>query len=127
MSFGCKYCYARYTHEFMGFDDGRLFEQRIYSKADAAQILREDMRRRPRGAIAIGTSTDPYQPAGCRRSAWTKFLMFHPDGRVSCRRNYSIKAVRLPADRVGELNDFHRRIAADERSQVVLKRLEAEP
>ena len=46
---------------------------------------------------------------------------------LRCRRNYSIKAVRLPADRVGELNDFHRRIAADERSQVVLKRLEAEP
>ena len=46
---------------------------------------------------------------------------------LRCRRNYLIKAVRLPADRVGELNDFHRRIAADERSQVVLKRLEAEP
>ena len=61
--FGCKYCYARYTHEFMGFGDGRLFEQRIYSKAAAARILREEMRRRPRGAIAMGTSTDPYQPA----------------------------------------------------------------
>ena len=46
---------------------------------------------------------------------------------LRCRRNYLIKAVRLPAERVGELNDFHRRIAADERSQVVLKRLEAEP
>ena len=50
------------------------------------------------------------------------------DGDVlRCRRNYSVKAVRLPAERVGQLNDFHRRIAADERSQAVLKRLEAEP
>ena len=46
---------------------------------------------------------------------------------LRCRRNYSIKAVRLPAARVGELNDFHRQIAADERSWVVLQRVEAEP
>ena len=72
--FGCKYCYARYTHEFMGFDDGRLFEQRIYSKADAAGILRREMRRRPRGAIAIGTSTDPYQPAE-RRFKTTRAIL----------------------------------------------------
>lgn len=72
--FGCKYCYARYTHEFMGLDDGRLFEQRIYSKADAAEILREEMRRRPRGAIAIGTSTDPYQPAE-RRFKTTRAIL----------------------------------------------------
>ncbi len=72
--FGCKYCYARYTHEFMGLGDGRLFEQRIYSKANAAQILREEMRRRPRGAIAIGTSTDPYQPAE-RRFKTTRAIL----------------------------------------------------
>ncbi len=61
--FGCKYCYARYTHEFMGMEDGRLFEQKIYSKQDAATILRRELARDPEGAIAIGTSTDPYQPA----------------------------------------------------------------
>src|ERR1700675_778570 len=36
--FGCKYCYARYTHEFMGMEDGRAFEDRIYAKAEAARI-----------------------------------------------------------------------------------------
>jgi len=61
--FGCKYCYARYTHEFMGMEDGRLFERKIYSKRDAAAILRRELSRHPKGAIAIGTSTDPYQPA----------------------------------------------------------------
>ena len=60
---GCKYCYARYTHEFMGLEDGELFERRIYAKADVAQLLRRDLRRSPRGAIALGTGTDPYQPA----------------------------------------------------------------
>src|SRR5690242_11398735 len=32
--FGCKYCYARYTHEFMGMDDPAEFEEKIYSKRD---------------------------------------------------------------------------------------------
>ena len=61
--FGCKYCYARYTHEFMGMEDGNLFERKIYSKQEAATILRRELARHPEGAIAIGTSTDPYQPA----------------------------------------------------------------
>lgn len=60
---GCRYCYARYTHEFMGLDDGSLFETQIYAKSEAAALLRRDLRRPCAGAIAIGTSTDPYQPA----------------------------------------------------------------
>ena len=47
----------------MGFDDGLSFENRIYAKAEAAAILRRDLSRPKRGEIAIGTATDPYQPA----------------------------------------------------------------
>ncbi len=72
--FGCKYCYARYTHEFMGMDDGLLFEEKIYAKADAARVLREDLRKHRKGAIAIGTGTDPYQPAE-RRYGVTRALL----------------------------------------------------
>jgi DNA repair photolyase len=62
--FGCKYCYARYTHEFMEMRDGLEFEQKIYVKQHTAEILRRDLRRvKPREAIALGTATDPYQPA----------------------------------------------------------------
>lgn len=61
--FGCKYCYARYTHEFMGLEKPEQFEEKIYSKTDAAKILRKELHRDPGGAIAIGTATDPYQPA----------------------------------------------------------------
>lgn len=60
---GCRYCYARYTHEFMGLEDGSLFETKIYAKSEAAALLRRDLRRPYAGAIAIGTGTDPYQPA----------------------------------------------------------------
>jgi len=30
--FACRYCYARYTHEFMEMRDGAEFEQKIYVK-----------------------------------------------------------------------------------------------
>ncbi len=63
--FGCKYCYARYTHEFMEMWDGRDFERKIYAKVDAPELLRGELRQaRDKGLpIALGTATDPYQPA----------------------------------------------------------------
>ena len=71
--FGCKYCYARYTHEYMEID-GSEFERKIYVKKDAAQLLASDVSRKysyeskssgytRAEHIAIGTATDPYQPA----------------------------------------------------------------
>jgi DNA repair photolyase len=62
--FACKYCYARYTHEFMELRDGVDFEQKIFVKQHAADLLRQELRRvKPGEEIAIGTATDPYQPA----------------------------------------------------------------
>jgi DNA repair photolyase len=62
--FACKYCYARYTHEFMEMRDGIDFEQRIFVKQHAADLLRQELRQvKPGEEIAIGTATDPYQPA----------------------------------------------------------------
>jgi DNA repair photolyase len=62
--FGCRYCYARYTHEFMDMRDGMEFEQKIYVKQHAADLLRHELRRvKPDESIALGTATDPYQPA----------------------------------------------------------------
>ncbi len=62
--YACRYCYARYTHEFMELRDSDDFENRIYAKGNIAPVLRRELSRLdPRGGIAIGTSTDPYQPA----------------------------------------------------------------
>jgi DNA repair photolyase len=71
--FGCKYCYARYTHEYMEIDGGE-FERKIFVKRDAAVLLASDISRKysyeskasggmQSEHIAIGTATDPYQPA----------------------------------------------------------------
>jgi DNA repair photolyase len=72
----CKYCYARYTHEYMGMEDGEEFERKIYNKKDASRVLEGELsaarlRNRP---IAIGTATDPYQPAE-RRFFTTRSLL----------------------------------------------------
>ena len=62
--FGCQYCYARYTHEFMELRDGREFEQKIYVKQQTSELLRHDLKKVKTGeGIALGTATDPYQPA----------------------------------------------------------------
>src|SRR3974390_38931 len=71
--FGCKYCYARYTHEYMEIDGGE-FEQKIFVKRDAAALLAREISQNYSYAskasgytqsehIASGTATDPYQPA----------------------------------------------------------------
>ena len=62
--FGCQYCYARYTHEFMEMRDGADFEQKIYVKQHTADLLRRELKKvKPAEPIALGTATDPYQPA----------------------------------------------------------------
>jgi len=63
--FGCVYCYARYTHEFLELRDPMDFERRIFVKLKAAEVLARTLAKTPLGSdqIAIGTATDPYQPA----------------------------------------------------------------
>ncbi|HEY0920603.1 PA0069 family radical SAM protein [Devosia sp.] len=62
---GCAYCFARPTHAYLGHSAGIDFERDIYVKVNAAELLRRelaDRRYRPR-PLAMGTNTDPYQPA----------------------------------------------------------------
>jgi DNA repair photolyase len=62
--YGCKYCYARYAHEFMELRDPGLFERKIYAKQFHASAFRAEVRRLKSGdTVWIGTATDPYQPA----------------------------------------------------------------
>ena len=81
--FACRYCYARYTHEFLApkdpaagtpdFHDPTLFERLIFLKENTAWLLEQELRKiDPADEIALGTATDPYQPiertAGLTRS-----------------------------------------------------------
>jgi len=61
--FACRYCYARYTHEFLELRDPDEFERKIYFKQNAAWLLAQELARlKPGTEIALGTATDPYQP-----------------------------------------------------------------
>ncbi|MBV9867663.1 MAG: PA0069 family radical SAM protein [Abitibacteriaceae bacterium] len=61
---GCIYCYARPTHEYLGFSAGLDFETKIMVKAEAPNLLRQqlDSRRWKPGVIAVSGVTDCYQP-----------------------------------------------------------------
>jgi DNA repair photolyase len=73
--FGCRYCYARYTHEFMEMKDPADFERRIYIKQNAAWLLRQELRELRAGEeIALGTATDPWQPIE-RRARVTRSIL----------------------------------------------------
>ena len=73
--FACKYCYARYTHEFMEMRDGLDFERTIYVKKHTGWLLRQELKQVRAGqSIAIGTATDPYQPAE-RKFGVTRAIM----------------------------------------------------
>ena len=73
--FGCHYCYARYTHEFMEVP-GDEFESKIYVKQNAGPIADRDLSTLPVWGehIAIGAATDPYQPAEREFSATRAIL-----------------------------------------------------
>jgi DNA repair photolyase len=61
---GCIYCYARPTHEYLGFSAGLDFESKIMVKTSAAKLLRaelESQRWQPQTLVMSGV-TDPYQP-----------------------------------------------------------------
>ena len=61
---GCIYCYARPTHEYLGFSAGLDFESKIMVKMDAPELLKvelESPRWEPQVLVMSGV-TDPYQP-----------------------------------------------------------------
>lgn len=61
---GCVYCFARPMHSYTGLSAGLDFEQKLFVKDGAAALLEKELSRakyKPK-SIAIGASTDPYQP-----------------------------------------------------------------
>jgi DNA repair photolyase len=61
---GCIYCYARPSHAYVDLSPGIDFETRLFYKADAARLLRDELAQ-PRyqcRPIMLGANTDPYQP-----------------------------------------------------------------
>ena len=64
-SHACTYCFARPTHEYLGFDIGSDFDSQIVVKTNAVALARAETApgRWAGDRIAMGTNTDPYQKA----------------------------------------------------------------
>ena len=111
---GCRYCYAAYTHEFMGITTPESFHTLVYVKTGA----REETARRlalvvKRGArIALGTATDPYQPGEAQAGVTRGFLEL-----VAQHRNARLGIVTKGALILRDL-DLLRRIHARSRLSV---------
>ncbi len=88
--FGCTYCYARFAHRYVierggeggAWADGE-FERQVFVKSEAPDVLALTLKPSRLGdaAIAIGTATDPYQPAERRfrltRRILERLAQFH--------------------------------------------------
>ncbi len=78
----CTYCYARKTHAYLELDPGEGFNRHILVKENAPERLREFLAKPgwSRQVVALGTATDPYQPAesryGITRQLLEVFLEF---------------------------------------------------
>lgn len=143
--FGCKYCYARYTHQFLqpgkvediptGTYDGpeqpwaKAFEHEIYLKENAAWLLEQELRHfDPRQEIAIGTATDPYQPIE-RRVGLTRSLLEIFSRRSGYRIGLITKSNLVVRDidllrRIGERNQLVLHVTITTTSAELARKLE---
>ncbi len=60
----CPYCYARYTHWYLGYDKSEDFDKNIRIKANIDKILENELTKNTwkRELVSLGTATDAYQP-----------------------------------------------------------------
>ncbi len=113
--FACRYCYARYTHEFLELDGGDAFERQIYAKRFTPDTLRAELARTPRAdAIAIGTATDPYQPAERRFNLTRRVLEVFAAGKgrrlsVTTKSDLILRDLDLLRE-IARANIFHANI-----------------
>ena len=109
---GCIYCYARPSHEYLGFSAGLDFETRILVKQDAPSLLADAFRKRswqPQ-VVALSGNTDPYQPVERRleltRRCLEVFLAFRNPVGVITKNHLITRDIDL-LEQLAALNLVH--------------------
>ena len=102
---GCSYCFARPTHEYLGFSAGLDFETRILVKEDAPALLRRELSARGWRGAPLGMSgvTDPYQPVERRLELTRRCLEVMVEARNPVAVITKRHLVTRDADLLGEL------------------------
>lgn len=82
----CVYCYARRYHTFLDLDPGSDFENKIFVKVNAPEVLRRELARPgwQREKVAIGTAVDPYQPVEGKYRLTRQILEVLLDAATPC-------------------------------------------
>jgi DNA repair photolyase len=112
--YGCRYCYARYTHEFMELPLEE-FETHLFAKTWDPAMWQRDLRQvKPGDTVAFGTATDCYQPAERRYGLMRKML----EG-LAGRRGMRI-GITTKSDLVTRDADLLERLAESNRVRVYL-------
>lgn len=85
---GCIYCFARPNHAYVDLSPGQDFESEIFYKENAAEVLRETLRKPSYRCqpLVIGTATDPYQPLERERGLTRELLQVLSE----CRHPFSL-------------------------------------
>ena len=106
---GCIYCFARPTHEYLGFSAGLDFETKIVVKEDAPELLRKELMsaRWQTQTIAISGVTDPYQPIERKLQITRRCLQVLAEFRNPVAIITKNHLVTRDADVLGELASFH--------------------
>jgi DNA repair photolyase len=102
---GCIYCYARPTHEYLGFSSGLDFETKIMVKYDAPELLRKALGSpswRPR-VLGLSGVTDAYQPVERRLELTRRCLAVLLEFRQAVSIITKNRLVTRDADLLGEL------------------------
>ena len=89
---GCTYCFARPTHEYLGFSAGLDFESKIMVKENAPRAARSGACPRRNGnrrSLVMSGVTDPYQPI-------ERKLQDHARVASRCWRNFAIRSASSP-------------------------------
>lgn len=125
----CTYCYARPTHEFWGMDSGRDFESRVFVKVNAPEVLRKELKRPSwrHETIAIGTASDPYEPAEAEYQITRRLLHVLRDFQNPVTITTKGVLVRRDADILAELSqvaDVHVNFSIGTVSEKVWRNME---
>lgn len=106
---GCAYCYARPTHEYLGFSAGLDFETKILVKREAPQLLRKALSAtswRPR-VVGLSGNTDAYQPVERRLRITRRCLEVFAEFRNPVSITTKNYLVTRDVDLLAELAEDH--------------------
>ena len=82
----CVYCFARGNHEYLGYNTGGDFNQRVIVKVNLVEVLRRELRRPgwKREQVTIGTACDPYQQSELKYGLTRGALQAFRDAASPC-------------------------------------------